>query len=85
MLSDDTQPATVEACFLFDHIRIYPMYLDYGGVHFIRFPVRCPCGGCTLQAPPLPSAQAVPEENVGDKGNSKGKRNPSPTPRPLMP
>jgi len=38
----------------------YATYLDHGEVMYSPFPVRCPRGGGTLQAPFLPSAQACP-------------------------
>jgi len=47
--------------FLFIHYS-HATYLDHDEIMYSPFPVRCPRGGGTLQAPPLPSAQACPEK-----------------------
>ena len=47
--------------FSFNHYS-YATYLDCGEITYSPFPVCCPRSGGTLQAPPLPSAPACPQE-----------------------
>jgi len=54
------RPTKAKVFFLFDHYS-HATYLDHGEIMYSPFPVRCPRGGGTLQAPLLPSAQACPK------------------------
>jgi len=59
--------------FLFNHYS-HATYLDNGEIMYCPFPVRCPHGGGTLQAPPCPPPRPVPRKCVVHQKNEKGKR-----------
>ena len=68
--------------FLLNHYS-HATYLDDGEIIYSPFPVRCPRGGGTLQAPLYPPLRPVQEDAIRTKGNHKGERKIKPS-NPLL-
>jgi len=50
-------------------------YGDHDEIIYCLFPVCSPHSGSSLQAPPLPSAQACPVKNFVAQGNDRREKN----------